>query len=100
MLAATKALKGDDGGFFHGPLVPPTKKRRFADYNVLSMMKTVINERFSGRNSRKKDTFQEERLSERLLDDVDPQYFGLDLSPSAAAAAALSSNEIRLNEGV
>lgn len=91
MLAATTALKGDDGNMntFPGPKLPP-KKRRIGENNVLAKMKNVLNDRLQGRSSRKRE--------DRLLDEStnECQDFRDEIS---ASAAALTTLDIRMNEG-
>lgn len=91
MLAATKALKGDDRkpNALPRPQVPP-KKRRIGESKVLTKMKSVLNDRLQGRSSRKREG--------RLLDESvnEGQDFHDEIS---ASAAALTTLEIRMNEG-
>ncbi|KAG4436417.1 hypothetical protein IFR05_008110 [Cadophora sp. M221] len=94
MIAATKALKpGSEGTVLLGPLVP-TKKRRLVDNKVLTKMKTAINDRFSGRNARKRDSMINDKLLDASLNEA--QDFEEELS---ASAIALTTMELRMNEG-
>jgi hypothetical protein len=92
MLAATKALKGADSDILPQTLVP-FRKRYFVDNRVLAKMKTVINDRLRGR-SRKRDSTQEDGLLDESVRKA--QDFQDDIS---ASAAALTTIEIRMNEG-
>ncbi|PVH80623.1 hypothetical protein DL98DRAFT_654570 [Cadophora sp. DSE1049] len=94
MIAATKALKpGSEGTVLLGPLVP-TKKRRLVDNKVLTKMKTALNDRFNGRNGKKRDSMLNDKLLDASLNEV--QDFEEELSISAIA---LTTMELRMNEG-
>ncbi|KAL5324515.1 hypothetical protein ACEPPN_009061 [Leptodophora sp. 'Broadleaf-Isolate-01'] len=94
MISATKALKpGSEGTLLLGPLVP-TKKRRLVDNKVLTKMKTAINDRFSGRSARKRDSMINDKLLDTSLNEA--QDFEEELS---ASAIALTTMELRMNEG-
>ncbi|EKD16558.1 hypothetical protein MBM_05027 [Drepanopeziza brunnea f. sp. 'multigermtubi' MB_m1] len=93
MIAATKALKpGCNDSVPQGVLVP-VKKRRF-ESKVLTKMKTALNGRFQVRNGRKRDSMLNERLLDTSLNEA------LDFEDeSSASAVALTTMELRMNEG-
>ena len=94
MIAATKALKPElDGTVLQGPFVP-AKKRRLKDNKVFVKMKTAINDRLLARTGRKHDPVRDDRLLENSINEM--QEFEEDV---LASVSALSTLEIRLNEG-
>jgi hypothetical protein len=92
MLAATKALKGDDNAVSHGSFAP-NKKRRLVDTKVLSKMKTALNDRLHSRSTKKRDSIMGGRLLDNSINDGG---FQDDID---VAATALTTLEIRMNEG-
>jgi hypothetical protein len=94
MLAATKALKPAHDDALHQASFVPTKKRRLMDNKVLTKMKSAINDRLQIRSSRRRDSIRDDKLLDRTLNEL--QDFE---DPVSASVTALSTVEIRMNEG-
>ena len=94
MLAATKALKPTQDDALHPGTFVPTKKRRLIDNKMLTKMKSAINDRLQIRGSRRRDSIRDDKLLDRTLNEL--QDFE---DPASASVTALSTVEIRMNEG-
>jgi hypothetical protein len=94
MLAATKALKPTHDDALHQGSFVPAKKRRLMDNKMLTKMKSAINDRLQIRGSRRRDSIRDDKLLDRSLNEL--QDFE---DPVSASVTALSTVEIRMNEG-
>jgi hypothetical protein len=94
MLAATKALKPAHDDALHQGSFVPTKKRRLMDNKMLTKMKSAINDRLQIRSSRRHDSIRDDKLLDRSLNELQDCE-----DPVSASVTALSTVEIRMNEG-
>lgn len=94
MVAATKALKGDDQSLLQGPYVP-VKKRRLKDNVVLTKVRTAITDHLHARTLRKRhDPARDDYLLGNMsANDLQSPEHGASPSPD------ITSVERRLNEG-